>query len=332
MRRVLFLVALGLPLGALAPALHAGPINGTITGSTATAPALAVHPQNRDDTDTATTINIQYFNYCSWIVNGIATQYPNYTNLVFAGIGAVGQNFTPIDPSDFTISQYKPWVVNNNATTNFITAPDNGNVNRGVSNRDSGGADIVISYTPGANDPRRINFVQAFVESVNGGAFTTGTIDSSSANLPYYNAARRVGKQTIGPIVGTGTTRQIGTVPLVTSPANGNTAAVPAWMVDIPLRCENGPIPPGGSRGCLQGADDTLTSETQTFQAFIEADATFMGQTYHVLYGGVQWGYTLTMVDPPPVPEPAALLLLPAPLATLLFLRRRAFVARSAAP
>jgi len=63
------------------------------------------------------------------IVSGSA-RFPNY-NFVFAGQAGVGSNFTPIDPGDFTISQYKPWVVDNNATTNNITGPDNRNINRG---------------------------------------------------------------------------------------------------------------------------------------------------------------------------------------------------------
>ena len=49
-------------------------------------------------------------------------QFPT-TNFAFAGYG-VASNIANIDPSDFTISQYIPWVINNNNTTNFVTGPN----------------------------------------------------------------------------------------------------------------------------------------------------------------------------------------------------------------
>lgn len=291
--------------------LLADPIKGTTAGSTVSMGAIAAHPNTRDDTDTSTTFNVSYFSYCSWIVNG-AKAYPGY-NFVFAQGGSnIGNMFQNIDPSDFTISQYTPWVVNSNNNTNFISGPDKSGTppvnvkhSRGVTGQDSGGANIVVTYTPKRGDPTNINFVQAYIESTNGGAFSAGTIDSNSATNPYYN---------IGYTSGTGTTNRTGTSPL-------NAAPNPAWILDIPYECENGPA--GVSNpNCTGGRDDTLTSEVLKFQTFIEADQTVNGKTYQILYGGVQWGFNLTMVDSP---EPSSILLFGSPvlLAGLRKLLRR---------
>src|SRR5436305_689925 len=104
-----------LTLCALPVAMRAGTVQGTVLGSTATAGALAFDPNVRDDTDTSTTMDILFFTYCPYIVNG-ATAFPAY-NFVFAGFG-VAAAIPNIDASDFTISNYRPWVVDSNATTN----------------------------------------------------------------------------------------------------------------------------------------------------------------------------------------------------------------------
>jgi len=224
--------ALGLfPLGTRASA-----IMGNTTGQTVTVPPTASHPRNRDDADTATTTDISYINVSPFITNG-ASAYPSY-HFVFAGQPGIGSQFQPISPSDFTIVQYNPWVVNNNRNTNGITGPDGINYNRGVTNRDGGGADILILYTPlNAGDPTRVNFVQAFAQNTNSTGLSQGTIDAGGSTRPYYNVAG---------LSGTGTTNRTGTSPLVTSPN------APAWMVDIPGRCENGPLPAGPPRGLPQ--------------------------------------------------------------------------------
>jgi hypothetical protein len=280
--------------GSIIQATAQGTVQGTTAGKTATG-------TGPDDFDTAATINVTYQLFCPWIVAGAAA-FPTY-NFVFAGQG-VASNLKNIDPGDFTISQYNPWVVNSNGTTNNMTRPDGGSYNRGVTNQDAGGNNIVISYTPvNAGDPTKVNFVQAYIESDNGGAFSAGTIDASAAS-PYYNNRG---------ISGTGTTLRTGTIPLL---PNSTTAA---WMLDVPYDCENGQA--GVSNAdCTGGTDDTLTSQTLYFQSFIEQDQVINSTTYQVLYGGVQWGYSLNMVD---TPEPSSMLLAGAALAAGLCSYRR---------
>ena len=272
-------------------------IQGTTAGKT-------VSGVGEDDIDTATTINVTYQTFCPWIVDGTG-RFPSY-NFVFAGQG-VASNIPNIDPGDFTIGQYNPWVVNNNLDANNVETPDtsspaNRDVNRNIAGQDAGGANILISYTPlNAGDPTNVNFVQAFIQNTNGAGFTKGVIDSGRTS-PYYN---------VGSPSGTGTTRRRNTSPLVT---NSTTAA---WMVDIPYRCEVGAL-----ARCIGGKDDTLLSQVQYFQTFVEMDKVINGTKYNVLYGGVQWGYSYTAVE---TPEPSSMLLLGSALAAaaLLSYRRR---------
>lgn len=261
-----------------------GPINGTITGSTAT--ATGVYDDGLPSTVTSSTIDISYFTSCYFITNGITAGGFGAYNFVFAGQG-VASGIANIDPSDFTIAQYNPWVVNNNATTNFITGPDSRNYDRNLTNQDAGGANIVISYTPkNATDPKNVNFLQAYILNMNNAGFTSGTIDNGGASGPFYNQKN---------VSGTGTTKRTGTIPLVSS------STTPAWLVDIPYTPESGYGP--------KPVDEAINKETDTFQTFISSEQVISGTTYNVLYGGVQWGYTFTTVDFPS-PEPSTLTLL----------------------
>lgn len=283
-----------LRFGALALAIGAAPTTmwgsiiqdtalGAIQGTTAGKTVTGVGP---DDVDTATTTDITYQRFCPWIVAG-AKAYPTF-NFVFAGQG-VASGINPVDPSDFKISQYSPWVVNSNDDMNNMDVPDGSHYNREVTGQDAGGANILISYTPKAGDPDKVNFVQAFIESDNGGAFSTGTIDASRAS-PYYNFRGMSGRGA-KILTGTGALRP--------------NALAPAWELDVPYDCENGQA--GVSNAdCTGGKDDTLTSQTLFFQTFIEEDRMINGTKYQVLFGGVQWGYTLSMVD---TPEPSSILL-----------------------
>src|SRR5258705_4639840 len=111
-------------------------------------------------------------------------------------------------------------------------------------------------------------------------------------------------------------------------------------MVDIPYKCEafiptaEGNVPPGSKADCSGGPappnDEILTSDVLTFQTFIESTQTIyynasldepygltdnggVAQTWDVLYGGVQWGFSYSNSDPqapPSVPEPSSLLLI----------------------
>jgi hypothetical protein len=192
-----------------------------------------------------------------------------------------------------------------------VNRPDGGLYNRGVTNQDAGGANIVVSYTPlNAGDPDKVNFVQAFIESDNGGAFSTGTIDASGGS-PYYNNRG---------LSGTGNSLGTGTIPFQ---VNKNTRA---WLLDVPYDCENGQA--GVSNAdCTGGVDDSLTSQTLYFQTFIEQDKVINGTNYQVLFGGVQWGYSLSMVE---TPEPSSMLLMGSVLAAVALwsYRRRQFQQR----
>lgn len=257
-----------------------GQIGGTTTGATVTANG----PKFKD---TATTFDMNYFTSCPYITNGVAA-VPDFAkyNFVFAGQG-VASGIPNIPASDFTIAQYKPWVVNNNTKVNYVTDPATDNkgnnliTQRGITNEDAGGADILINYTPRkmTNDPTSVNFVQAYIASLNGAAFTDGTIDNGTSMYPYYNGTG---------VAGSGATLRVKeTPPLTASPTS------PAWMVDVPFT----------------GPPDT--SETDYFQAFISSPvmltnpATGMPQTYNVLYGGVSWGYSFSEAALPS-PEPSS--------------------------
>jgi hypothetical protein len=183
-----------------------------------------------------------------------------------------------------------------------------------------------------------VNFVQAYVQNTNGnnpGYLTgPGTIDSARGT-PFYNVGNLFPNSPPG-IAGNGGTRVNGT--LTASPTS------PAWLVDIPYRCESfSPIPGNPSANGAQanstgGVDDSLLSQSQIFQTFVESNQTVfynsalvdpysrtnnggVPQTWDVLYGGVQWGYNYSNVD---VPEPCSLPLLGTALgAGLYFYRRR---------
>ena len=157
-----------------------GMINGTIMGDTVSG---SVKVGNQTYDVTSTTISMAYFTNCYFISNGMMAQFPT-TNFAFAGYG-VASNIANIDPSDFTISQYIPWVINNNNTTNFVNGPNRMNYNRSLTNVDGGGADIVINYAPKTGDPTNVNFLQGVIRSaswVNNGAVTSGNIDTRAGS------------------------------------------------------------------------------------------------------------------------------------------------------
>jgi hypothetical protein len=287
-----------------------------MTAASTQGPTLGV-----DDWNTASTIAIQFFTACPWLV---ANGNPN--NFVFAGSGSgaygtlnIAGGLSNIASSDFNISVYRPWVVTNTGDgtggTNGLVGPDGRTRNRSAitaGSWDWGGNDIVINYTPGGSDPTTINFAQAYIETFgrlpdddNAGLpantdNTTGTIDAVTA--PYYNSCDAGGCGASG----TGTTRITANGALTTN------STTPAWLVDIPGTCEN-----AVNGLCLGSNDGAVTSASVTFQTFIESDTACdnvnlmcngqaVGTVYKVLYGGVQWGYTYNTTD---VPEPLSMLL-----------------------
>lgn len=269
------LVASAFVAGLLPLTVLAAPINGTITGKTASGTI-------GDDVLTSTTIDIGYFTSCYFITDSIGPGGFGDYNFVFAGQG-VASAIPNIDPSDFTVSQYNPWIGNNNATMNNVIAPSGTNYNRGLTDKENGGANIVISYTPqNAGDPTNINFLQAFVLSLNNGSTKLTAMDNGGKGGPFYNE---------NGAAGTGMTEGNGAIPLVTS------KTTPGWLLDIPN------IP---EYGYLNEGDDTITNASDIFQTFISSQVNISGTNYNVLYGGIQWGFTFGTMD---VPEPSTLVL-----------------------
>ena len=283
-------------------------VHGTTMGSTVTAPALAAHPNNRDDINTSTTIDVTFLS-SSDLIPILGKSFSGY-NFVFAslepGTGPSappdGLNVRPIDPGDFTIDQYKPWVVDNNDTANFLVDPSGTKASLGVTAQDAGGANILILYTPlNDGDPTHVNFLQAFEEAINGEELTNAEIDNGGITAsPYYNYLGLTGNGIL----------RANTVPLTAD------LDFPAWLGDLPFYCEDNPVPPSPKCQFPLREDDQLTLASVTFQTFIESDQICSadacgdnkGKTYQVLYGGVQWGFKYTNEDP--VPEPSYAILL----------------------
>ncbi len=292
-------LAAGIASVAALAQVHAqvGQVQGQTASRTATLPPVNPHPQSRDDTDTVTTNAIQGL-ATSALINQSAAAFqmaPNtqLSNLVYAGAAGVGQNFTPINLSDFNLTTYQPWVVNSNATMNNLRGPDNSNNNRGVTDQDAGGVNFVLTYTPANGDPRTVNFLQAF--SVTTASFNGGNpfiaMDNGGRGGPFYNENGAAGINNMG--------KNVGNPPLVipaNTPQNMNNNA---WMLDIPFICESGF---GGGTGCpatTPQTDETITRYVDIFDVFIEAPQVFRGTTYQVLFGGFQWGFTYTATDIP---------------------------------
>ncbi len=293
----------------LVSALVVGVSQGSVRAASINAPNAYFATQSKSGTVTlagktykvtVTTIPLTYYAYCPWIANGMVAKnmgnalFPNDQNVAWAGTG-VASAFAPVSASDFTISSYQPWAVNNNVA---VSLPDGSKLPSGEMNIDGGGAYFIESYQPTNGDPTSVNFVQGTIATFNGayvtppgvapGATPSGGMIDANPNLsplsPFYN---------VSGAAGTGTTYRggdpndngsitAGTSPLVTQV----NPAVPAWMGDAPAL-----LPTQGS----------VYTYTQSFQAFIESTQTIQGTKYDVMYGGVQWGYTVTSVL---VPEP----------------------------
>src|SRR5271155_3077295 len=126
----------------IAPLTMRGDVMGITAGSSAT-PALG-----QNDLNYASTINVSYQTFCTFLLSGAQATFPA-TNFTFAGYGNIGGLFSQIVSSDINVSVYQPWVVNNFANpapgANTITDPSGRTVARNVQNQDAGGADVVIN-------------------------------------------------------------------------------------------------------------------------------------------------------------------------------------------
>ena len=219
-----------------------------------------------------------YETYCNWILQGLDNKgftAANGYNFAFAGSG-VASAIPNVPMSDFNAVVYKPWAATD------VGFKDLGGqyISRPVVNQEAGGADFELTYTPRANstDPISVNFVQAYVDNINGAGFGTGLLDVPKRKQasPYYNTFGTAGT------------------------LNNNVA----WMADIPYTCES-----NGNSDCSGGIDDARISEEVDFQTFVAGanpvklkDENGNEKNYIVLYGGVQWGYTYSSID---TPEPA---------------------------
>ncbi len=315
-----------------------------ITGGTGSTVSDNGPAGGRDDFNTATTFDATYQTYCSWLITGMQNQFSG-VNFTFSGFGNIGGLFSQAPSSNFsllvpglpngtTTNQYRPWV----DTSIPVTNPTGFSDTRPVSNQDSGGANVVLTYTPRPNtgDPTTVNFIQAYVDNINNTGFTSGRIDNLGDSTPLYN--------NIG-IHGTGTTQLF--TKYTNTPGQGmNAQGSSAWLVDIPYKCESfiptpeGNVPPGANANCTGGAappnDEVLTSDVLNFQSFVESTQTIyynagldnpysltnnggVAQTWDVLYGGVQWGFSYSNSDPvSPTPEPSSVLLVATALAAVV--------------
>lgn len=241
---------------------------------------ISVSQPAGDDINTSTIFSASYQTYCNWILQGLTTlgyTPANGYNFAFAG-STLAPDVPNIPASDLKVVNYFPWVVTDPGLTDLGGTERR----RPVTDQEAGGARFELKYTPraGSNDPTSVNWLQAYLQNINGAGFSSGILDNGGAKQkdggsPYYNAQGVAG----------------------TLPNNV------AWMEDGPYTCESG----GASNAdCSGGTDDAWTSEAVKFQTFVVgANPVDIGGTnYLILYGGEQWGYTYSSVDIP-TPEPA---------------------------
>lgn len=225
-----------------------------------------------------------YQTFCNWILQGLqgaGFTTANGYNFAFAGVG-VASGIANIPISDFNVNVYNAWVVTNDPFNDLGGTARS----RPVNNQEAGGANFELSYTPRPNttDPTNVNWLQAYLQSVNNAGFGNGILDNggwtrAAGGSPYYNGVQPNGNKGI----------------------SGSLANNVAWLLDIPYTCESG----GDSNAdCSGGKDDAWVSEAVQFQTFVAGanPVNISGKNYTILYGGEQWGYTYSSTD---TPEPA---------------------------
>lgn len=198
--------------------------------------------------------------------------------------------------ANYTVNTYQAWVVNEPGGTN----PD-GSAYAGrpqFQNVDAGGAVFIFSYdsiddfAPSSN----IHFIQAYRQSLNGGAFTIH-LDNLAAPNPFYD----------------------------TNGVNGTAPGHPTsfWMRDRPLDCEN-------QNNCAAEGIEDYHTDVQ-FNVLMAVDDGVEGATDPhpgaekvVLYGGFGWGYQYSTNDLVS-PEPSFTLLAGCLIAGMVAARRKMF-------
>jgi hypothetical protein len=275
-----------LVFGTAPSTILASSIMGTTQGSSV-GPKFGI-----DDYNVSTTMNATYVASDPAVLTALALAGFDASQYVFAGQGDA-VNISSVPASDFNITQYFPWVVNDNAS-NSVPFPSGINANRGITGQDAGGAVFLMTYTPTLNtDPHDVNFIQIIKQDDNRDGFHAAHLDNfDSTTSPYYNQG---GHQAgvVGGMTG---------MPNLVIPNGGS-----AWLGDIPYACENGTAAQRhDGANCSGGADETILSQTRIFETLIETDMTLNGKSEKVIVGGVMWGYTYTNFD---APEPSSALL-----------------------
>jgi hypothetical protein len=163
-----------------------------LAGFTAPAAAQTVTAWGQDDWNTSTLVPspVTAVYSCPWVDTGLANAGftpANGWNFVYAGQA----NAAFVQP-DLTITRYDPWVVN----SPNVVGLDGVTRNRGVVNQDAGGAVFQLKYTPHGTDPVNIHFIQAYSESLNGGAFSSH-LDNGGSTSPFYDALGVSGLHTL---------------------------------------------------------------------------------------------------------------------------------------
>ena len=113
----------------------------------------------------------------------------NGYNFAFVGTG-VAAGIANIPFSDFNLSVYEAWVVTNDP----VPTPDGINhPQRPVTNAEAGGANFVLTYVPRANstDPVKTNFIQAYVDNINGAGFGGAVIDNAGHDQAGVGCSRQ---------------------------------------------------------------------------------------------------------------------------------------------
>jgi len=85
--------------------------------------------------------------------------------------------------SDLSVSDYSAWVVTSPNTANGFAFTG------GITNKDCGGADFGLTYTPtAAGSPQNVFFIQAYQEILNGAAPVVA-LDNGTNATPWYGGA-----------------------------------------------------------------------------------------------------------------------------------------------